>query len=221
MCYNASLKADKKAIEARYHRQLQEADSGQLPYMNVSAFSRPWWPVLGTDDREHIAWKQWGLIPSFGKADPKAFLAKTPTFNAISEEASSKPSFSEPWKNGQRCLIPVTHFREWQHIPIPGKKAVNKIPYDIASSTEPIFSLAGLFDGDTFTILTRPANELMARIHNNRRRMPVIVPRAFEGDWLSPHLEHEDVMRFCRSLEGVELEAKQAQQTSPNTLPFD
>lgn len=211
MCYNISLDVGVKALEARYYRvMLEDTRRLSLPYHNISAFTHPWWPVISTEDRYRILVKQWGLVPEFARNDPKSFLAQSPTFNAISEEAAGRSAFRDAWKEGRRCLIPVTHFREWKLTAVPGRKAATKMPYDIWHTHERPFSLAGLWEGETFTILTRPANELVARINNTERLMPVVIPRAFEGDWLSSHLESEDILRHCRSLEGVDLEATAA-----------
>ena len=46
---------------------------------------------------------QWGLIPWFAK-EPKL---RFPTNNARSEELAQKASYKDPWKRGQRCIIPA------------------------------------------------------------------------------------------------------------------
>ena len=51
---------------------------------------------------------QWGLIPWFAK-EPKL---KFPTNNARSEELEAKASYKDPWKRGQRCIIPAATFDE-------------------------------------------------------------------------------------------------------------
>nr|WP_310936165.1 SOS response-associated peptidase family protein [Variovorax sp. UMC13] len=51
---------------------------------------------------------QWGLIPWFAK-EPKL---KYPTNNARSEELEAKASYKDPWKRGQRCIIPAATFDE-------------------------------------------------------------------------------------------------------------
>lgn len=55
-----------------------------------------------------LAVGQWGLIPWFAK-EPKL---KYPTNNARSEELLDKASYKDPWKRGQRCIIPATSFDE-------------------------------------------------------------------------------------------------------------
>lgn len=210
MCYNTSISKSGEELEDRFKKRMSRKEHLTLPLLNVTAFARPWWPVITAEHVDTIQPLQWGLIPPFGKADPKAFLAKTPTFNSVSEEAHNRRSFSDAWNKGRRCLIPATGFREWQHRAIPGRKSVNKVPYDIGVVDQPIFCLGGLYTDDTYTILTRPANTLMAEIHNSKQRMPVIIPLAYEGDWLSPHLQEADVRRFIDAAAEVPLEAVEA-----------
>lgn len=208
MCYNTSLDTDVKAMNARYKRVLLEETRGEgLPFLNVSAFARPWWPVVTAQE---FGWRQWGLVPVFAKRDPAAFLKKSLTYNAISEEAAKKPSFRSAWNAGQRALIPVTHFKEWQHRPVEGRKTPNKVPFEIKLQGGGIFSLAGLYDGDTYTILTRPANTLMAEIHNSKKRMPVIIPQDQEEAWLDPELSLNVAQAMCDAVHEFDLVATEA-----------
>jgi len=38
----------------------------------------------------------------------------------------------------------------------------------------------------------------MEKVHNSKKRMPVIIPQEFEKDWLNPNLTREDVIAFCQ-----------------------
>jgi putative SOS response-associated peptidase YedK len=51
------------------------------------------------------------------------------------------------------------------------------------------------------------ANPLMEKIHNNGKRMPVIVPREYENDWLNQSLTKEDVLAFCQPFPEGKMEA--------------
>jgi putative SOS response-associated peptidase YedK len=51
---------------------------------------------------------QWGLIPWFAEGPKPRF----PTNNARSEELEQKASYKDPWKRGQRCIIPAPSFDE-------------------------------------------------------------------------------------------------------------
>jgi putative SOS response-associated peptidase YedK len=106
-------------------------------------------------------------------------------------------------KEGKRCLIPFTGFFEWRWLDEKGK---TKIPYYIHLE-EPIFSLAGLYskwkdkttaqEMYTYTVLTNKANTFMGKIHNSKDRMPVIIPKEYEKDFLNPDLSREDVLSLC------------------------
>ncbi len=211
MCYHTALDADVAALEKRLDRRMLEETRGQLPIPRTSAFARPWWPVITAEEPRVIGWKQWGLLPIWAK-DPKEFLKRTPTFNAVSETIYAKRAFKSAAAAGRRCLIPVTSFFEWQHRTVEGRKTPDKVPYEIRQRDEPIFCLGGIHEGDTFSILTRPAQSLMATIHNSRKRQPVIIPRAYKGDWLNPLLEEGDVHRFCEAREEADLVAQELVQ---------
>ncbi len=51
---------------------------------------------------------QWGLIPWFAKQAKLTYS----TNNARSEDVASKASYKDPWKRGQRCVIPAVSFDE-------------------------------------------------------------------------------------------------------------
>ena len=94
-------------------------------------------------------------------------------------------------------------FYEWQAQPADFHRTV---PYYITVADQPIFALAGLWevsyrdDGtavESFTVITMPANALMAEIHNSKkrggkrvllapdaRRMPAILTKEDQGIWL-------------------------------------
>lgn len=112
------------------------------------------------------------------------------TLNARIETAFEKPSFREAMRY-QRCIIPADAFYEWQHV---GK---DKIKYRIHTDQE-IFAFAGIWDSwqdwKGFSILTMPANPLMARIHNTAQRMPFILKPENEMKWLDPErVKPEDI----------------------------
>ncbi len=46
----------------------------------------------------------------------------------------------------------------------------------------------------TFSLVTTDANPLMAKIHNDGQRMPVIIPEELTLDWLNQNLTKEDVL---------------------------
>lgn len=116
---------------------------------------------------------QWGFS-GFGEK-PK------PIINAVSETALTKNLFRKPLLE-RRCLVPATHFYEWQDT------GYRKVKHAI-KTVEPMIYMAVMYRFEDrqhlpkFTILTRPATDSILHIHN---RMPVILPKEYIMEWLNP-----------------------------------
>ena len=143
----------------------------------------------GVDGDAQLAALRWGLIPFWARG----VAPKYGTINATIERMQEAPTYRGPWRRGQRCIVAAYGFYEWQTRPGPGGKPV-KQPYYIRIGDQEMFGMAGLWDastdadGDTVescTLLTMPANRIMATIHNGRERMPAILERADHEAWLS------------------------------------
>lgn len=198
MCYHYSLKAESKKIEERYKATFETVDVFS-PIYHTSGFVFGKMPVILSNDPEHIKLLNWGLIPSWSKDKSKALAARVNTLNARSETIYDKPSFKDSAKN-KRCLIPATGFFEWMDL--------NKVKYPhlISLKDQEIFSFGGLWQStsiinengekelyETFSIITTDANPLMEKIHNLKKRMPLILPKEFERKWLNDKLTKEEV----------------------------
>jgi putative SOS response-associated peptidase YedK len=125
-------------------------------------------------DREG-ALLRWGLMPLLAGGRPGRYN----TFNARSETLGSSVLFRGPWTRGQRCIIPALGFYEW-HVNADGTKQ----PFYIHLEDQAIFGFAGLWEGESCTIITMPANTLMAGVHNSKARMPAILARDMREPWL-------------------------------------
>src|SRR5262245_24393021 len=125
----------------------------------------------------------WGLIPYWVK-DTKG--GRKP-INAKSESVASLASFRDAYKR-RRCLLPIDTFFEWRAI----KAAKAKQPYAISMKSGEPFALAAIWENwqrpgsdewlRTFAVITCPANDLVADIHD---RMPVIIPPESYDRWLA------------------------------------
>jgi putative SOS response-associated peptidase YedK len=124
----------------------------------------------------------WGLIPYWVK-DAKG--GRIP-INAKAETVASLPSFRDAYAR-RRCLLPIDNFFDWRAI----KGAKIKQPYAIGMKSGDPFALAAIWENwrppgteewmRTFAVITCPANEMMATIHD---RMPVIIPTIAYDRWL-------------------------------------
>jgi putative SOS response-associated peptidase YedK len=57
---------------------------------------------------------RWGLLPHWAKDEKLSYS----TFNARSEDFTTKPAFRDAWQRGQRCLVVTDGFYEWQKITV-------------------------------------------------------------------------------------------------------
>jgi len=185
----------KEELEKRYGSTLIDHDKYRPSYY-YHAFGLPELPAVCSGMPGKIKLLKWGLIPSWVKTNDDAQKIRFKTFNARSESIREKPSFASSFRS-KRCIIPVAGFFEWQNV---GDK---KLPWYICHSGNEILSIAGLYDEwvcnttgeifDTFSIITTDANELMAEIHNSAKRMPAILDRKGETDWLDIEVPLSDV----------------------------
>ncbi len=209
MCFSVNVNLVKEELENRYGATFLDPDKYSPSYY-YHAFGLPQLPAICSGYSDKIRLLRWGLIPSWVRNKTDAEEIRIKTFNARSESISSKPSFSVPFAT-KRCLIPVKGFFEWQHV------SDKKIPWYITVKNEEIISLAGLWDEwvesttgevfSTFTIVTTEANELMAAIHNSKKRMPVILERSQEKKWLDISLEPAEVIHLTGSCPSNRLDA--------------
>jgi putative SOS response-associated peptidase YedK len=156
---------------------------------------------------------KWGLIPFWVRDVEKVESIRSMTANAKAETAFELPSFREAIKK-RRCLIPSTGYFEYHH------EEKEAIPYHIFLRDTEIFSLAGMYEEwlhpdtketiRTFSVLTVPANELCAYIHNGGRnlgRMPAILPPEKEKTWLRQDLTKEEINRLLIPYDSLRMDA--------------
>lgn len=134
---------------------------------------------------------RWGLVPYFAKG----VAGKYSTINARVESIETSPAYRGSWKRSQRCILPATGFYEW-HLNADGSKQ----PYFIHAADQPTFGFAGLWDSSrgedgtllqSCTIITMPANPMMAQIHNapGKQRMPAVLNQIDHEAWLTGSMQ--------------------------------
>jgi putative SOS response-associated peptidase YedK len=167
----------------------------------VSGFTFPELPLLLSESPDCFRRGSWGLIPAWVDAADKAKKMREGCLNARSESVFQLPSFRNVISK-KRCVIPVTGFFEWMSF------AGNKYPHYIFPKDEPYFSFGGIYDEwknpetgillRTFSIVTTPANERMAEIHNTKKRMPLILSMNQIDAWLDPSLAVNEIEKMMR-----------------------
>jgi putative SOS response-associated peptidase YedK len=217
MCYHKSQKQDLDYLADYYSASYSDVmKEVYQPNYHENGFDFKASPLVTSGRPSELQMFNWGMIPFWVKDLPAAIKLRVSTLNCISEEMYDKPSFRDAAKEGKRCLIPCSGFYEWRWLNPEDKKS-KKFPYFIYLKNQPLFSLAGLYarwsdkaTGNhhyTYTVLTTAANGIMGKIHNTKRRMPVIIPREYEKDWLSPALTKEDVLALCQPFADLSMDA--------------
>lgn len=209
MCFTIEVHLTRKAIEKRFAVDTAALNDFDFNYF-YRAFANPLIPVIAGDSSQKARMMQWGLIPSWAKDSQKASEIRKGTYNARAETLHEKPSFREALLKG-RCLVLAHGFFEWQHV----KGA--KIPWYIRLKNEAPFAFAGLFDSwrnpdnneiiQSFSIVTTGANPLMERIHNTKKRMPVILTPDNEKEWISGDISLHKARQLLLPLDEAEMYA--------------
>lgn len=161
--------------------------------------------VRDVEGRREATLMRWGLVPHWAKGE----IPNYHTFNCDVARIETAASWRGPWKRGQRCIMPAVGFYEWHVLPDG-----SKLPYFIRPVTDSTFAIAALWDesinaaGESLfsaAIITMPANELMAKIHNAKKRMPAILqPEDIEA-WLSGSID--DAKAVLKSFPSQEMVA--------------
>ncbi|HUX85129.1 MAG TPA: SOS response-associated peptidase [Chitinophagaceae bacterium] len=196
MCNKKALDTGKDLLIRRYKRHLRLEDEGKYqPHWYENAFDAPEDPIIsgpGFFDFAH-----WGLVPFWVKDQDQMIQTRGRTVNAKAETVFELPSFRESILR-RRCLVPATGFFEHMHL-----NSRTNIPFFIQVPSMEIFSFAGIWDlwkdpvtrlpYYSYSILTVPANALMSRIHNSKKRMPLVLQPGLEEEWIRPDLPQEEV----------------------------
>jgi putative SOS response-associated peptidase YedK len=196
MCFFSRLTLSVSELKRHYQAEPLEMDDFE-PTERFNGFAHPLTPVITNDKPDKIRLFGWGLMPAW--ASDESFRKNT--LNARLETLYEKPSFKPYVAN--RCLVLANGFYEWQWLDPKGKQ---KQGYLITLPDEQPFAFAGLWNVwkqpgtgllvPTYTIITRPADELMATIHNTKQRMPYILKPGDEKAWLegAPPMEPAEML---------------------------
>ena len=201
MCFHSRQSKSAQQLQNRFKATLAINSQYDINVVN-NGFTHPKNPIITNKDSQTIQLFNWGLIPHWAKDS----TIRKNTLNARIETIYEKPSFRDAAKN--RCLVLVDGFYEWQWLDDKGKK---KQKYLITLPDDEAFAFAGLWNewtdkatGEiikTYTILTTEANQLMQEIHNSQKRMPVILPKNNEMEWLAGNdLTNQDIELLATKL---------------------
>lgn len=181
MCFHSKQTKLALEVESRFNATIDNPLEF-TPSVNINGFEYPKTPVIIDKKPNIITHYNWGLIPAWALDEG----IKKYTLNAKIETVNEKPSFKN--SVNKRCLVIANGYYEWQWLDPKGKA---KQKYELCLPNEELFAFAGLYSHwfdketgeikNTYTIPTTVANPLLAEIHNNKKRMPVVLKREEES----------------------------------------
>lgn len=133
--------------------------------------------------------------------------SKQPMINARSETLTEKATFRRLLES--RCIVPASAYFEWRKTE-DGKKLKNRISIPQMG----VFGMAGLTDGERFTIVTSAPAPTIEHIHN---RMPVVLDSDAAGRWITD-CEYADVADLLKPYQG---ELSYEEETPPTPAQGD
>ncbi len=152
------------------------------------------------------SWAGRGMNLTHARAEGSKNQGNDPSYSG-SKAIFMKPAFKRPLFN-QRCVVVADAFLEWS--------AVTRQYYLVyLRNRERPFGMAGVYDVWVdpvtraehlgFALITVPGNSLMQKIQTFR--MPVILPRGKEREWLRPSCHLSDILALLEPLAAERMNA--------------
>ncbi len=207
MCFNIAI--------ARKQQQIEKEIGGVFetyfePKTHLSAFTNPKIPVITSSEAGLIKQYNWGLIPHWVTSTEKAEQIRKMTYNAKSETVYEKPSFKYSIKD-KRCLVIADGFYEWESTSTGKQCHYITLPNDEIMTFGAIWSEwineTNDISLNTVSILTQPANTFMEKIHNIKKRQPVVISNENRKHWLGTQFEIAALLQssFSQTFKSVEV----------------
>lgn len=198
MCFHTSTTHKTKKLEEHFKVKLNTESVRPIfdkPNYHLNGFSHPNMLVIPQEKNDVLAPGVWGMVPSNKKGNQiKDYYKEAVRYggglNARSEKLFQHYMYRESAMT-RRCIIPVTGFYE------PHDYKKKKYPFFIQGKERQPLALAGIYSVIdtyiTFTILTKAASPLFEKIHNLKKRQPVILDDNCTKDWLNNDLSQNDI----------------------------
>ncbi|WP_274476592.1 SOS response-associated peptidase [Mangrovimonas aestuarii] len=204
MCFHTSQTKKVKELKNTYKIDISDpalVDYFDKPRYHMNGFSHPNMLVIPQEKSDVLAPGVWGIVPNNkSKDDIKSYYKEAVKYGAGLNAQSEKLFNHFIYRDSimeKRCVIPVTGFFE------PHEYEKKKYPFHIKDSKDGVLSLAGIYTVIdtfiTFTILTKKASLLFQKIHNLRKRQPVLLSQEDAHNWLSVDLNQNDITEIVNA----------------------
>ncbi|MBZ9632190.1 SOS response-associated peptidase [Salegentibacter sp. LM13S] len=193
MCYETSLTKKLRAIEKQTDAIMRYPEVYE-PWYHLSGHLHPYMFCIPMNEPDAILAMEWGLVPK-EEIDIEGFRKNYNTLNARGESLLTSKLYREATRE-RRCLILADGFFE-PHYPNDNFKA-KAVPKYCYLEGRKLFSFAGIYteiDDDYWTVsmVTTEANDFFEKIHNKKKRMPLVLDPDFVKEWLDPDLNDSGI----------------------------
>ncbi|UWX55481.1 SOS response-associated peptidase [Maribacter litopenaei] len=197
MCFSTQEFGDPIIVERYYrvdHKYVYtEPEEEYKRYFN-NGFAHHNSLIITEENPRKLIWATWGLVPLYkSKTDLNEYYKETVKYGSGLNARSEKLFSSANYRGFKKCIVPVQGFFE----PHTAKNNF-KIPFYFKRKDDNPLSLAGIYtvtdDGIiTYSILTKVATPLFAKIHNKKNRRPVILQEMDIEVWLDSTLSEDQI----------------------------
>lgn len=209
MCFHTSTITKTKKLEQYFNVKLNEEVLRPIfdkPQYHLNGFAHPNMLVIPQQKREVLAPGVWGIVPDDKSKDEILPYFKEAVKYGGGLNARSEKLFNHFIYNSviheQRCIIPVSGFYEPHEYKKPHGKKKEKCPFLVQDIEKEPLALAGIYTvidtHITFSILTKEASPLLAKVHNVKKRQPVILDLELTKDWLDPNLTDKQITEITK-----------------------
>lgn len=175
MCYHVKqTRKDKEHLEFSFDADINE---NVIPtYYHVNGFERPQLLIITEENPNDLQLGTWSVAPP-NCYDLQKYWREKGASVLNTRDDSLFSSRAAEWKTDavleNKCIAIVTGFYE------PHKVGKESYPYLLHRPDFELFGLCGYYteqtDQLTFSIITTEANDLMSKIHNAAKRMPMTI----------------------------------------------
>lgn len=204
MCFHTSQTKKTTELENRFDVKLVDdsmRDYFDTPRYHMNGFSHPNMLVIPQERSDVLAPGIWGIVPNNKtKEEIKPYFKEAVKYGGGLNGRSEKVFQHFIYRTSimkNRCIIPVSGFYE------PHDHKGDKFPFYFKDKDDMPLALAGVYTVIdtfiTFTILTKDASPLFAKIHNKKNRQPVLLNQDNAHNWLSTDLNESDIREILNT----------------------
>lgn len=197
MCFHTSILESVDEIEQQTHTQLADEkyrDQFDPPQYHLNGFTHPPMLIITQERDDLLIPAYWGIVPSNQNPNKlNEYYKKAVKFGGGLNARAEKLFDHFIYKHSifsQKCLIPVSGFFE------PHTYQKKKYPFYIKNAKGQLLMLGGIYtridDQITFSIITKKASPLFEKIHNVKKRQPLLIENDQWNKWLGSN-ERTDV----------------------------